>query len=1178
MAAVISGNMERPLERAADKRDKTVRRTTSYVDARADSVGHPSVQMPLRLSMEDENDLSGLSPEQVDTDLLLRRLLGTAIADRYADFCRLVSGALPLTVSRPLAGHALRELDSLIRYVLAVPMEARAEDSQEEVERRRKAKVALKALGFDQPAVQRACKELKPQYGHRTQIERIIERLGLARDGDVAKNWITLNAAYGRVHERSFHLSMKVDDDFRTEYAQRFDIVIRALMVQLEGRYAALMRRVEDIAAMAPAEGIKAFTREIPGAIPLQGHFYAKLTSEDWLPVLAQKGLLGEPLPDPRGDSGLRLWTWPVAEYLQRMAQSPNPATRTAVCEAVRALASSTHPDVRHRGMDIIGALPAKEASDLAEVVAGWLTPEALLRHAAPHALIAALARAGFAHAALKIMGATFQVFEREGRLATLFEDAMYEYHLGVAVSVLASTDKSADIIRLLCDLLQSAMRIEKQFSGALEEDYTYFSVRSLTSNDLDARGTSGALVGGIVTVIRAAVARARTNLAGILETLQSYRAKMYRRIALHALAMAPEAAADLAEACLTDTALIDADWCRQEYAELATAWFPSLSAAAQRTILDFVDAVPERFRETYEAHFEAHEKRPFTEDDDRKYRATTVRDIVWEWRHALPPARREALDATVAELGGPDAWRRHYFPAEESPLTFEAIQSQSIDDTVAFLDRWRPDPEAQSQTATALSNALRQSAAADAKTFSAHAEKFARLRPIFIRRLLEGLDQPIANGVAVAWGPVLALMSRILERAEVKSDILENVPGDDPDWSWTLRTMMDVLGSGLRGGGERLAHKHAESVRALVIAVYRRISMVPASEDASRNGRHLFYSAQRTPRGAAIELCLLLLWWLSKGTGGAIGRAPRDALALAPDIRAIFDTELADRWASAWIPRAILGRYLRWLFYFGEPWLRDRLSALFPPEENAVRRIAWMAHLQSDDGPLGPLLETLREFYLEQIRGLVGDASTEDNATSIRLAHYLMALDLQEELPEDLLTMFWEFAPRALRQRAMWYVGRHLISTEMPIRARAISYWDRRLALAMAERDPGSYRKELGTLGQFFLWNVDPEWLMDQLLRMLTAGFAPNDPIGIVDALAKHVPQATDRVVAIVNALVKHPQVNPWIFVPQAASLRRILVEGQRSSSVGTQRSCQEIVSLLASRGHTGFLDLSVP
>jgi hypothetical protein len=75
----------------------------------------------------------------------------------------------------------------------------------------------------------------------------------------------------------------------------------------------------------------------------------------------------------------MRLWTWPVGGYLQRTPASSNPATRQAVIEAIRALATSTHPDVQHRGMDVIAALPASEAASPADVVAGWLASETLL-------------------------------------------------------------------------------------------------------------------------------------------------------------------------------------------------------------------------------------------------------------------------------------------------------------------------------------------------------------------------------------------------------------------------------------------------------------------------------------------------------------------------------------------------------------------------------------------------------------------------------------------------------------------------------------------------------------------------------------------------------------------------------------------------------------------------------
>lgn len=240
------------------------------VSLRSGSVGQTHLnQMEQRVedAEQDNADPVGLSEEQADTDRLLRQLLGTAIADRYTDFCRLSSGRLPLTVPRPLAGHALRELDSLVRHVLAVPMDARAEDSREQEFCRRKARRVLRKMGFDDAAVQRAGDALKPRFSHKAQIERIASRLGLAPDGDVAKLWIELNELYGRVHERSFHERLEVDEAFQTQYALRFETVIRALAVQLQDRYAALMRRAKEIAAMKPAEGIELFVSEIPGAI-----------------------------------------------------------------------------------------------------------------------------------------------------------------------------------------------------------------------------------------------------------------------------------------------------------------------------------------------------------------------------------------------------------------------------------------------------------------------------------------------------------------------------------------------------------------------------------------------------------------------------------------------------------------------------------------------------------------------------------------------------------------------------------------------------------------------------------------------------------------------------------------------------------------------------------------------
>jgi hypothetical protein len=78
---------------------------------------------------------------------ILDRLFGRAIANRYTDFCQLAASATDLRVTRPLAAHALRELESMLRSSLEVPMDAKARPAEHE--QRAEAETALTALHYD---------------------------------------------------------------------------------------------------------------------------------------------------------------------------------------------------------------------------------------------------------------------------------------------------------------------------------------------------------------------------------------------------------------------------------------------------------------------------------------------------------------------------------------------------------------------------------------------------------------------------------------------------------------------------------------------------------------------------------------------------------------------------------------------------------------------------------------------------------------------------------------------------------------------------------------------------------------------------------------------------------------------------------------------------------------------
>jgi len=166
--------------------------------------------------MDEPINTFNLSPEQQNTATLVRRLLGERIADRYVDFCRLAAGAVSLRVSRPVAAHALREFDSILRQTLEVPMEVAVTPSQDEIRRIEKAKAQLQALGYNDDEIQRASNQLRPRLSHKGEIEKIVTRLGLAPDGDIARAWKSISQAHSQAHGgRALHHSFVVDDAFR---------------------------------------------------------------------------------------------------------------------------------------------------------------------------------------------------------------------------------------------------------------------------------------------------------------------------------------------------------------------------------------------------------------------------------------------------------------------------------------------------------------------------------------------------------------------------------------------------------------------------------------------------------------------------------------------------------------------------------------------------------------------------------------------------------------------------------------------------------------------------------------------------------------------------------------------------------------------------------------------------
>jgi hypothetical protein len=1121
-----------------------------------------------------------LSPEQRDTEFLIRRLLGPQIADRYVDFCLLAAGECALRVSSPMAGHALRELESIVRQTLAAPMEATLTPSPEALAMVEAARGQLHALGFSKTQIDNAIdKGLAPRLSHAEQIEAIVTRLGLASDGDIARAWKKLTGAHGKAHGRAFYNSLKVDDRFRADWQVPLDTVMRGLMIALQGRYATFMKRIEDlVAAVDCAKAANDFSKEIPGALPLLWHFFNRLQSPDWLPHLARLNLLAAPVSEmeERGIDSLPLGQWPAGRYLQRMAACGGPKARRLVADALRAVSASTHPHVLQSGMDILAALPAGEAAPLVDLAELWLNTgdRFMMMGEGPHRLIRNLAEGQQDDAALRVMRALFKVFEEDGRLTTLFSSHMYEHFLPGAVKVLAPV-AGPRTVALLCNLLDQAVRISGRVTDDPPHDYTYYLSSEISEEGIK-HDVTDALVGEIVDAAKLALVTDPTCMAALLATIRGHHPKIFIRIGLHILSLNPAAVPGVAETLLKDRELIEQSWCRKEYAELALAWFTSLPAAVQKQILDYVDSVPDQIRDGWKLRFAEHEKRQPTAEEEESFSAAIICELLWSWRAALPKERRQAVETQ----GDPDAWRNRIFEEPQRPTTTPDLAMAPIEDIASFLATWRPSTSDKRQTATALAQDLRGAAFGNPALYSTHAVQFAELPAIYVRNILQGLVNAAANKNKLDWDGAQALIRAVLERPS--GPMPTGLEGDDPDWSWSRKAAAELLAHGLRGGAEGISFAHAAAVRALILAVNRAAPRDPDTENFEESYRRFpHYGAQSTMRGTAVELAILYLFWLSKDENSEIGQSPRDALAKLPDIARLFEAELTDQTANGRIPRAVMGRYLTWFYYFGEDWLRANLSVLFPEHDLMLRDASWLSHLSADRGPINELAESLRACFVTEIERLGRDSTERDQQhVDDRFSEYIVILYIAEAVSDDVFELFWVRAPLRARQHAMWFLG---VQLELPPdrvppdrHTRAVTYWERRVAAAKAAPNPEAFREEIGAVGQFFMRKgIDGEWLMDQVLAISAAGFAPTDGYSVMDRLSKISAERPDRAAEVLSVLVKNPHFDRWTYLSQKAALRTIMQNGLATRSPDTAARVAETINHLAALGDTDYLDL---
>jgi hypothetical protein len=155
----------------------------------------------------------------------------------------------------------------------------------------------------------------------------------------------------------------------------------------------------------------------------------------------------------------------------------------------------------------------------------------------------------------------------------------------------------------------------------------------------------------------------------------------------------------------------------------------------------------------------------------------------------------------------------------------------------------------------------------------------------------------------------------------------------------------------GLQLGKEGIGFGLEAEVQAQVISFYQNSSVADSESFEENYRRHVYYAATSTSRGAALELCIQLIFWLSKNPETPVGKDPGHALAALPEIKAILDVEVARTGTEGRIPRAVIGRYLGRLSYFAADFLEANAANFFATSDVQLRDAMWLSHVQMGTG-----------------------------------------------------------------------------------------------------------------------------------------------------------------------------------------------------------------------------------
>jgi hypothetical protein len=820
----------------------------------------------------------------------------------------------------------------------------------------------------------------------------------------------------------------------------------------------------------------------------LRRAFFENLDNPHWVEALDHEGAFANP-PEPEvtDDGQLRDVYWPESDYLTRMATvAPEP-----VVDVLLKLSKSNNAWVRRAVFAVGGRIPADQAVRLEPLLRAWSSGGFGWR-TDPRDMVGMtvnLLRNSKNEFGQWLANELFKprIGNNDRQQFALIGDHWYERWLPQVVEALP-----ADGLRLGLGWLVTCEKRSRRLTKDM--DLTSMARDSVRITGLSHPSMEQALIDAVRDL---AVKAVRVDPEAATSLLLDSGMLIARKVALYAVGEVLASGdgdealranlATTATQLLSDPQSID-EACRIEYGGLARR----IGAGAQDALkalgpmLDDREAADERRIRDWYSDGEVGDRAR----DDR------VEEYLAHWRHrwlsavgdaALPEAlqaqlaeldqRFDPIDSPLVPIPRVTSWT-----GPNSPITQTEMAAMSPTELVAHLESWRtpdnrwgPEPSHEGQA-----RALAALVTSDPTVVAGIDDLVQRLRPTYLRAILQGWDAALNADLELDWHQVEILIRGVLQHTD-ESDFPSEGSSfdDDADFRWAKQAAVRLL--------QGLARKRADiDIPDDTMSAFAELLITTANDEQA----WVEYIASG---GAGMDpLTLSLNWqWPIRVRGLAYLLARGTETPWHEAARAALEHELA-RNDTRGASRAVLGESIGRLCEADNDWVRKHAPAWFgtedastPAQQIALTTAMAVHHFH----PV--LVDLLGPGMLAAIRTKAEIASGWNaHSTPLqRIGEWMIDGIVRGKLTldDDIPSAFFASTPPKVRGDAIGHIAwsfMHAEGVDAEIRDRFAALWDARVQHV---RSAPEDHEELGG----FYWFVksgkfDVAWWLPRLKEAL--------------------------------------------------------------------------------------------